>query len=74
MVIVIKLTVETRGGSMSNRYGQVFEDPMYDEDGNLVDEDADWETEVDPGDLEYDEDIGEWVDPHSYDPFDTVNS
>lgn len=59
---------------MSNRYGQVFEDPMYDEDGILVDEDADWETEVDPGDLEYDEDIGEWVDPRSYDPFDTVNS
>lgn len=23
--------------------GQLFEDPMYDEDGVLVDEDADWE-------------------------------
>jgi hypothetical protein len=57
-----------------NRFGQVFEDPMYDEDGILVDEDADWEDVVDPGDLEYNEDIGEWFEPGSYDPFDTVNS
>jgi hypothetical protein len=57
-----------------NRYGQVFEDPMYDEDGILVDEDADWEDVADPGDLEYNEDIGEWIDVPSFDPFDTVNS
>jgi hypothetical protein len=40
--------------------GQVFEDPMYDEDGNLVDED------FDPEELE-----GELAE---YDPFQTVNS
>ncbi len=39
--------------------GQVFEDPMYDEDGNLVDEDFDFD-EV-PAD-------------ENYDPFQTVNS
>jgi hypothetical protein len=47
---------------------------MYDEDGILVDEDADWEDVADPGDLEYNEDIGEWIDVPSFDPFDTVNS
>lgn len=26
-----------------NRFGQVFEDPLYDEDGNCVDEDYDEE-------------------------------
>jgi hypothetical protein len=40
--------------------GQVFEDPMYDEDGNLVDED------FDPQEIA--EEIAE------YDPFQTVNS
>ncbi len=53
-------------------FGMLTEDPMYDEDGVLVDEDADWEDVVDPGDLVYNEDLGEWVE--TYDPFDTVNS
>jgi len=39
--------------------GQVFEDPMYDEDGNLVDEDFD---------------LDELAEDESYDPFQTVNS
>ena len=55
-------------------FSRVFEDVLYDDDGVLVDEDADWDNVVDPGELEYDEDLGEWVDPASYDPFDTVNS
>lgn len=41
--------------------GQVFEDPMYDEDGNLVDEDFDWE------------DVAE-VPQNDLDPFNTINS
>ncbi len=53
-------------------FGMLTEDPMYDEDGVLVDEDADWEDAVDPGDLVYNEDLGEWVE--TYDPSDTVNS
>ncbi len=53
-------------------FGMLTEDPMYDEDGVLVDEDADWEDVADPGDLVYNEDLGEWVE--TYDPFDTVNS
>lgn len=40
--------------------GQVFEDPMYDDDGNLADEDFDPQEIV--------EEIAE------YDPFQTVNS
>jgi hypothetical protein len=43
---------------------KTFEDPMYDEDGVLVDEDADWEDVeelIEGGDI-------------SYDPHDTVNS
>jgi len=42
------------------KFWQLNEDPFYDEDGVLIDEDAEWE------DLEVPED--------SYDPFDTVNS
>lgn len=45
-------------------YWKLNEDPMYDEDGVLVDEDADWEDVeelVESGDI-------------SYDPHDTVNS
>jgi hypothetical protein len=31
----------------SNRFGQVFEDPSYDEDGVIqIDEDADWEDAI----------------------------
>ena len=55
-------------------FGMLFEDPFYDEDGVLIDEDADIETDIDPGDLVYDEDLGEWVEPISYDPYETVNS
>jgi hypothetical protein len=39
--------------------GQVFEDPTYDEDGNLVDEDFD---------------LDELAEDDDYDPFQTVNS
>ncbi len=41
--------------------GQIFEDPMYDEDGNLVDEDYDLE--------ELEKEL-----TAEYDPFDTINS
>lgn len=47
-----------------NRFGQVFEDPMYDEDGNCVDED-------------YDAEQGERVFAklvEELSPFETVNS
>ena len=47
-----------------SRFGMITEDPFYDEDGVLVDEDADWE------DIE---DLIEQGDV-SYDPHDTVNS
>jgi len=39
-------------------FHQLFEDPMYDEDGNCIDED-----------FEFDE-----QEPENYDPFETVNS
>lgn len=55
-------------------FGMLFEDPFYDEDGVLIDEDADIDTDADPGDLVYNEALGEWVDSDSYDPFETVNS
>ncbi len=55
-----------------SKFWMTTEDPTYDEDGVLVDEDADWEDAVDPGDLVYNEDLGEWVEIYS--PFDTVNS
>ncbi len=49
-----------------NKFWQLNEDPMYDEDGVLVDEDADWE------------DAEEIVNPEelgvTFDPYDTVNS
>ena len=50
-----------------SRFGQVFEDPMYDEDGNCVDED-------------YDEEQGQRVfdklvkDIEEFSPHSTVNS
>jgi hypothetical protein len=43
-----------------SKFWMTVEDPMYDEDGILVDEDAQWE------DLE--------VPDEAYDPYDTVNS
>lgn len=45
-------------------FGMLIEDPFYDEDGVLIDEDADWEDAE--GCIE-DEDV-------AYDPFNTVNS
>jgi hypothetical protein len=41
-------------------FHKMIEDPMYDEDGNCVDEDVEW------ADLE--------VPEEAYSPFDTVNS
>lgn len=41
-------------------YRPLYEDPTYDDDGNCVDEDAEW------GDLEVPED--------AYSPYDTINS
>ena len=45
-------------------FGQLIEDPFYDEDGVLIDEDAEWE------------DIEELINEEqiSYDPYDTLNS
>ncbi len=46
--------------------GQIFEDPMYDEDGILVDEDYDLEElEIEKLEKEL---------TAEYDPFDTINS
>ena len=44
-----------------SKFWQLNEDPFYDEDGVLIDEDADWEdaTELDPEELS---------------PYETVNS
>ena len=50
-------------------FGNLNEDPFYDEDGVLIDEDADWEDvqdEVNPKEL--------GIEVEGYDPFDTVNS
>jgi hypothetical protein len=47
-----------------SKFWMVTEDPMYDEDGILIDEDADWEDIedlIDSGDI-------------SYNPNDTINS
>ena len=45
-------------------FSKMIEDPMYDEDGVMIDEDAEWE------------DIEDLIDGGeiSFDPFDTVNS
>jgi hypothetical protein len=47
-----------------SRFGMITEDPFYDEDGVLIDEDAEWE------------DIEELIEGEeiSYDPYDTLNS
>lgn len=57
-----------------SRFGMLVEDPFYDEDGVLIDEDADLDNVQDPGDLVYNENLGEWVEAESFDPFETVNS
>ncbi len=47
-----------------SKFWMTTEDPMYDEDGVLLDEDADWE------------DIEQSIEAEglSYSPYDTVNS
>ncbi len=52
---------------MSGGFGMLIEDPFYDEDGVLIDEDADWE-EIEEL---FEADAANAV---SYDPHDTVNS
>ena len=49
-------------------FHKTFEDPMYDEDGNCVDEDFDF-VDIDEIDEEMAEELG-----LIYDPFDTINS
>lgn len=46
-------------------YRPLYEDPSYDDDGQCVDEDTNWQ------DLE---DLDEDMINENYDPFDTVNS
>lgn len=50
--------------------GQLFEDPSYDEDGVLYDEDAEWEDSIPVTSDE--EAIREIL--RDYDPFGTINS
>lgn len=49
-------------------FHKMIEDPMYDEDGNCVDEDFEWEDseDIDPVEL--------GIEIEGYDPYDTVNS
>ena len=47
-----------------SRFGMIVEDPFYDDDGQLIDEDADWE-EI--------QDETQEVEV-SYSPYDTLNS
>ena len=47
-----------------SRFGMIVEDPFYDEDGVMIDEDGEGEWE----DTEYLPDV------ESYDPRDTINS
>lgn len=49
-------------------FHKMFEDPMYDEDGNLADEDFEF-LSID----ELDEDMAQELGL-TYDPFETVNS
>lgn len=53
-----------------SRFGMVVEDPYYDEDGVLIDEDADWaDIAVDEFEArEYAQEL------QNFNPFDTVNS
>jgi hypothetical protein len=45
------------------------EDPFYDEDGVLIDEDAEWETIPFPF-----SDMDPRVNPNDFDPYATINS
>lgn len=51
-----------------SRFGMITEDPFYDEDGVLIDEDADW---ADIDDSELDE-LG--IDKDNFSPHNTINS
>ncbi len=52
-----------------SRFGMIVEDPNYDEDGQLMDED-DWSSApIDASELEEMN-----IDSNNFDPFDTVNS
>jgi hypothetical protein len=55
-------------------FHRVNEDPWYDEDGVLVDEDADWEDDEDGcgGDLLYV--VPELIPKEELSPFSTINS
>lgn len=47
-----------------SRFGMIVEDPFYDDDGQLIDEDADWEDiQEETQEVEV-----------SYSPYDTLNS
>ena len=50
-------------------YFKMFEDPMYDDDGQLIDEDAEWEKIPFPF-----SDMDPRVNPNDFDPFATINS
>jgi hypothetical protein len=52
-------------------FGMLIEDPFYDEDGVLIDEDADWEDAEDIVD-----ELNETLKPYDdeYGPYSTINS
>ena len=47
-------------------FSKLIEDPMYDEDGVMIDEDAEWTDTEDPADYTH--------EVERFDPYDTVNS
>lgn len=51
-----------------SRFKMTTEDPFYDDDGVLIDEDANW-TDIDAAELD---ELG--IDSDNFDPFDTINS
>ena len=53
-----------------NRYGMIFEDPFYDEDGQLIDEDADLEII----EQEVQRQSTEACYTMDFDPYSTINS
>lgn len=55
---------------MSGGFGMLIEDPFYDEDGVLIDEDADW-TDAAVDEFEAQQYSAEL---ENFDPFETVNS
>lgn len=51
-----------------SRFAKINEDPMYDDDGNCVDEDAEW-ADIDAAELE---ELG--IDSDNFSPHNTINS